>query len=409
MSRHFWRACDREAGFSFVELLVTIIIAGIAFAAMVPVFVGAQQAASGEQHAQRGAAAGPGQAREDPRARLRPDRSGRTSTDNSIPERPVRHHRLLGDRRRRHARLHRHVPGRLLDSDGSRRHRQADRSTSRSRSRRPGRATPSRSSRSGSAPWSPSSTPARRSRASTSARTTSCAEDDRQHDHRHRAPWSSTPTSRPRTSLSMNQGAAEDEPRLRAVHHHSAGRHRRRLAEGHRPGELRWRGHGPLPFSVGQLSSRRAASTSSRPSPWPASAHAPRACRGASPSTTTTSAPPPPTSLAAPRSADRGRPSRLDHAVHRLRRPLRGLPLRPTASPSPRLATRRPAPPTRTSPSPTAPPTTTRSRPSTRGSSPGCCHDAGLGDAEPRRRLCRSQRAHAAHRDRGRRRSPRCI
>ena len=39
MSRHFWRACDREAGFSFVELLVTIIIAAIIFAAMVPVFV----------------------------------------------------------------------------------------------------------------------------------------------------------------------------------------------------------------------------------------------------------------------------------------------------------------------------------------------------------------------------------
>jgi type II secretory pathway pseudopilin PulG len=43
MNRHFWRACDRAAGFSFVELLVTIIIAGIAFAAMVPVFVGATQ------------------------------------------------------------------------------------------------------------------------------------------------------------------------------------------------------------------------------------------------------------------------------------------------------------------------------------------------------------------------------
>ena len=49
MSRHFWRACNRAAGFSFVELLVTIIIAGIAFAAMVPVFVGAQQVSSGEQ------------------------------------------------------------------------------------------------------------------------------------------------------------------------------------------------------------------------------------------------------------------------------------------------------------------------------------------------------------------------
>ena len=49
MSRHFWRACNRAAGFSFVELLVTILIAGIAFAAMVPVFVGAQQVSSGEQ------------------------------------------------------------------------------------------------------------------------------------------------------------------------------------------------------------------------------------------------------------------------------------------------------------------------------------------------------------------------
>ena len=43
MSRHFRLACDRAAGFSFVELLVTIIIAGIAFAAMVPMFVQAQQ------------------------------------------------------------------------------------------------------------------------------------------------------------------------------------------------------------------------------------------------------------------------------------------------------------------------------------------------------------------------------
>ena len=38
MSRHFWQACNREAGFSFVELLVTIIIAAIAFAAIVPRF-----------------------------------------------------------------------------------------------------------------------------------------------------------------------------------------------------------------------------------------------------------------------------------------------------------------------------------------------------------------------------------
>jgi type II secretory pathway pseudopilin PulG len=39
MNRHSWRACDSEAGFSFVELLVTIIIAGVAFSAMVPLFV----------------------------------------------------------------------------------------------------------------------------------------------------------------------------------------------------------------------------------------------------------------------------------------------------------------------------------------------------------------------------------
>ncbi len=43
MNRHFWQACTRGAGFSFVELLVTIIIAGVIFAAMVPVFVGATQ------------------------------------------------------------------------------------------------------------------------------------------------------------------------------------------------------------------------------------------------------------------------------------------------------------------------------------------------------------------------------
>ena len=49
MSRHFWQACNRGAGFSFVELLVTIVIAGIAFAALVPVFVGAQQATSADQ------------------------------------------------------------------------------------------------------------------------------------------------------------------------------------------------------------------------------------------------------------------------------------------------------------------------------------------------------------------------
>lgn len=46
MNRHFWRACDRGAGFSLVELLVTIIIAGVAFGAMVPVFVQAAKAGS---------------------------------------------------------------------------------------------------------------------------------------------------------------------------------------------------------------------------------------------------------------------------------------------------------------------------------------------------------------------------
>ncbi len=42
MNRHFWRACDRGAGFSLVELLVTIIIAGVAFGAMVPFLASAQ-------------------------------------------------------------------------------------------------------------------------------------------------------------------------------------------------------------------------------------------------------------------------------------------------------------------------------------------------------------------------------
>jgi type II secretory pathway pseudopilin PulG len=56
MSRHLRQACDHGAGFTFVELLVTIIIAGIAFAALVPVFVSAQRVASGEQ--QRNAALG---------------------------------------------------------------------------------------------------------------------------------------------------------------------------------------------------------------------------------------------------------------------------------------------------------------------------------------------------------------
>lgn len=41
MNRHFWRACGStdESGLTLVELLVTIIVAGIAFAAIVPVFV----------------------------------------------------------------------------------------------------------------------------------------------------------------------------------------------------------------------------------------------------------------------------------------------------------------------------------------------------------------------------------
>ena len=49
MTRQTWRACSRDAGFSFVELLVTIVLAGIVFAAMVPLFAGAQQKASGDQ------------------------------------------------------------------------------------------------------------------------------------------------------------------------------------------------------------------------------------------------------------------------------------------------------------------------------------------------------------------------
>ncbi|MDI9600303.1 MAG: prepilin-type N-terminal cleavage/methylation domain-containing protein [Acidobacteriota bacterium] len=48
-SRRAKRARSRDAGFSFVELLVTIIIAGIAFAAMVPVFVQAQQVTAGDK------------------------------------------------------------------------------------------------------------------------------------------------------------------------------------------------------------------------------------------------------------------------------------------------------------------------------------------------------------------------
>lgn len=43
------RARHTARGFSFVELLVTIVIAGIAFAAMVPLFVQAQQVSSGDK------------------------------------------------------------------------------------------------------------------------------------------------------------------------------------------------------------------------------------------------------------------------------------------------------------------------------------------------------------------------
>jgi len=49
MNRYSWRTCGREAGFSFVELLVTMVIAGIVFAAMVPMFVGASQKSSGDK------------------------------------------------------------------------------------------------------------------------------------------------------------------------------------------------------------------------------------------------------------------------------------------------------------------------------------------------------------------------
>lgn len=50
MNRYFWRACERrpQSGLTLVELLVTIVIAGIAFAALVPVFVSAMQASAGD-------------------------------------------------------------------------------------------------------------------------------------------------------------------------------------------------------------------------------------------------------------------------------------------------------------------------------------------------------------------------
>ena len=56
MNRHFWQACDRRdrgAGFSLVELLVTIIIAAVAFGAMVPVFVQAAKIGQQRQGARR--------------------------------------------------------------------------------------------------------------------------------------------------------------------------------------------------------------------------------------------------------------------------------------------------------------------------------------------------------------------
>jgi hypothetical protein len=49
MIRKSGRARRDEAGFSFVELLVTILIAGIAFAAMVPLFVNAQRAGAADR------------------------------------------------------------------------------------------------------------------------------------------------------------------------------------------------------------------------------------------------------------------------------------------------------------------------------------------------------------------------
>ena len=39
----------RNGGFSLVELMITTVIAGIVFAGMVPMFVNAEQASSGDQ------------------------------------------------------------------------------------------------------------------------------------------------------------------------------------------------------------------------------------------------------------------------------------------------------------------------------------------------------------------------
>ena len=49
MSRHFWRARTRERGLTLIELLVTIVLAGIAFAALVPVVVQALQVGQGDR------------------------------------------------------------------------------------------------------------------------------------------------------------------------------------------------------------------------------------------------------------------------------------------------------------------------------------------------------------------------
>lgn len=51
MNRHYCQACDRSghAGLTLIELLVTIVIAGIAFAAIVPVVVQALQAGQGDR------------------------------------------------------------------------------------------------------------------------------------------------------------------------------------------------------------------------------------------------------------------------------------------------------------------------------------------------------------------------
>jgi type II secretory pathway pseudopilin PulG len=49
MSRHSLRVCDRDVGFSIIELLVSMVIAGIAFGALVPVFVQAAKTGSSDK------------------------------------------------------------------------------------------------------------------------------------------------------------------------------------------------------------------------------------------------------------------------------------------------------------------------------------------------------------------------